>query len=41
VIKVDIMGSNPGSTFTTFAYDVDEEASITTLTGAGALVGIW
>jgi len=41
VIKVDIMGSNPGSTFTTFAYDVDKEAGITTLTDAGALVGIW
>ena len=35
------MGSNPGSTFTTFAYDVDKEAGLTTLTGAGAFVGIW
>ena len=36
------MGSNPGSMFTTFAYDVDKEAGLTTLTGAGAfVVGIW
>jgi aspartate 1-decarboxylase len=38
VVKVDIMGSNPGSMFTTFAYDVDKEAGLTTLTGAGALL---